>query len=177
MGVTLLPGIPPPPKQKGKRQPGSACNILPMTILSSSLSEFERLIAYLCWFCFYVSKILIFLSLDTIVVSHADVFRGGRLSSLPTRGERRAPLKTSAWEANAISELRQLGRWRRLKRHSVKSLKLHCSYSISFNFSNVGEFFWSTIFFRNDLYFSIERCCKLMNYADDSKIHTSDPFP
>ena len=77
-----------------------------MTVLSSSLSEFERLIAYLGWLCFYVSKILIFLSLDTIVASHAGVFRGGRLSSLPTRGERRAPLKTSVWEANAIRELK-----------------------------------------------------------------------
>ena len=148
-----------------------------MTVLSSSLSEFERLIAYLCWFCFYVSKILIFfLSLDAIVALYADVFRGGRLSSLPTRGERRAPLKTSAWEANAIRELNQLRRWRRLKRHLVKSLKLHCSYSISFNFSNVGEFFWSTLFFMNDPKCSIERS-KFMNYADDSKIHTSDPFP
>ena len=144
-----------------------------MTVLSSSLSEFDRLIAYLCWFCFYVSKILIliFLSLDAIVALYTDVFRGCRLSSLPTRGERRAPLKTSAWEANAISELRQLGRWRRLKRHSVKSLKLHCSYSISFDLSNVGEFFWSTLFFMNDPNFSIERS-KFMNYADDSKIHT-----
>ena len=83
-----------------------------MTVLSSSLSEFERLIAYLCWFCFYVSKILIliFLSLDAIVASHADVFRGGRRSSLPTRDERRAPLKTSAWEANAVRELKELRR-------------------------------------------------------------------
>ena len=82
-----------------------------MTVLSSSLSEFERLIAYLCWFCFYVSKILIFfLSLDAVVASHADVFSGGRLSSLPTRDKRRAPLKTSAWEANAIRELKQLRR-------------------------------------------------------------------
>ena len=30
--------------------------------------------------------------------------------------------------------------------------------------------------FRNDLNFAIERC-KLMNYADDTKIHTSDPNP
>ena len=156
MGETLLPGLPPSPPQKGKRQ----------TVLSSSLSEIERLIAYLCWFCFYVSKILIFLSLDAIVASHADVYSGGRLSSLLTRDKRRAALKTFGWEANAIRELKQLRRWQRLKCHSVKSLKLHCSYSISFNFSNVGEFFWSTIFFRNVLYFSIERC-KLMNYADD----------
>ena len=81
-----------------------------MTVLSSSLSEFERLIAYLFWFCFYVSKILIFLSLDAVVASHADVFRGGRLSSLLNRDERRPPLKTSAWEANAIRELNQLRR-------------------------------------------------------------------
>ena len=85
-------------------------SILPMTVLSSSLSEFERLIAYLCWFCFYVSKILIFLSLDAIVASHADVFRGGRRSSLPTRDEIRAPIKTSAWEANVIREFKQLRR-------------------------------------------------------------------
>ena len=86
MGETLLPGLPPSPPQKGKRQ----------TVLSSSLSEIERLIAYLCWFRFYVSKILIFLSLDAVVASHADVFSGGRLSCLLTRDERRAPLKTSA---------------------------------------------------------------------------------
>ena len=39
MGVTLLQGLSPPPTQ-----PGSSCNIFPITVLSSSLSEFERLI-------------------------------------------------------------------------------------------------------------------------------------
>ena len=34
------------------------------------------------------------------LASHAGIFRGARLPSLPTRDERRAPLKTSAWEAN-----------------------------------------------------------------------------
>ena len=36
-----------------------------------------------------------------IVASHAGVFRGARFSSLP-RDEKRAPLKTPAWEANKI---------------------------------------------------------------------------
>ena len=34
------------------------------------------------------------------LASHAGVFRRARLSSLRTRDERRAPLKTPAWEAN-----------------------------------------------------------------------------
>ena len=40
-----------------------------------------------------------------LLASHAGVFRGVRFSSLPTKGrdERRAPLKTPAWEAIAES--------------------------------------------------------------------------
>ena len=43
-----------------------------------------------------------------IVASHAGIFRGARFSSLPTRrdemkvNEKRAPLKTPAWEATLI---------------------------------------------------------------------------
>ena len=33
------------------------------------------------------------------LASHAGIFRGARISSLPTREEIRAPLKTRAWEA------------------------------------------------------------------------------
>ena len=36
----------------------------------------------------------------TDIASHAGVFWGARISSLPTREEIRAPLKTPAWEAN-----------------------------------------------------------------------------
>ena len=41
-----------------------------------------------------------FLTVHFPLASHAGVFRGTWLSSLPTRDERRAPLKTPAWEAN-----------------------------------------------------------------------------
>ena len=34
------------------------------------------------------------------LASHAGVFRGARLSSLPPMDERRAPPKTTAWEAS-----------------------------------------------------------------------------
>ena len=38
---------------------------------------------------------------DRKLASHAGVFRGARISSLPVgRDEKRAPLKTPAWEAN-----------------------------------------------------------------------------
>ena len=39
-----------------------------------------------------------------MVASHAGDFRGARISSLPTRDEIRASLKTPAWEANMMVE-------------------------------------------------------------------------
>ena len=39
-----------------------------------------------------------------MVTSHAGDFRGARISSLPTRDEIRASLKTPAWEANMMVE-------------------------------------------------------------------------
>ena len=39
-----------------------------------------------------------------MVASHAGDFRGARISSLPTRDEIRASLKTPAWKANMMVE-------------------------------------------------------------------------
>ena len=38
-----------------------------------------------------------------VIASHAGVFRGARFSSLPTNDEKRAPLKTPAWEAMNVT--------------------------------------------------------------------------
>ena len=42
---------------------------------------------------------------DIFLASHASVLRGARFSSLVGRDEKRAPLKTPAWEANIFLEL------------------------------------------------------------------------
>ena len=45
-----------------------------------------------------------FLYAESFLASHAGVFRGARFSSLLVRDEKRAPLKTPAWEAKSFRE-------------------------------------------------------------------------
>ena len=49
------------------------------------------------------------------VASHAGVFRGARFSSFVGRDEKRAPLKTPAWEARLSVNLFQLRLTKKLK--------------------------------------------------------------
>ena len=69
---------------------------------------------------------------DSAIASHAGVFRGARLSSLPFvgRDEKRTPLKTPAWEAN-----RTIARWRYL----TTTTTIHFGFALLFKFVNPAE--------------------------------------
>ena len=61
--------------------------------LKTRLRE-QKLLTFKCFFVLYCMPLYIYLA------SHTGLFRGARLSSFVRRDERRAPLKTPAWEAN-----------------------------------------------------------------------------
>ena len=106
------------------------------------------------------------------VASHAGVFRGARISSLPTnavcgREEIRAPLKTPAWEATLNGVTLKTSNSVFVNRSSFKSV---LNFRKAYIFKSLLKVYYRSAFNKSSKAFIFQKCAERLHPVCVSKI-------